>query len=268
MQNSDVMSMVNRVFIRGDTHGDFEWLPEWCRENETTTNDILILLGDHALRFEGANKPRELYRKELVAAQPITIFALRGNHDRPYYKEDGTVWEDIKLTECPLLDNRGCGNLLFFEDKMWHDSKYPNIWYFQDGKKYFIKEKSFFTYGGAYSVDKEWRQIMHWTWYPNEIVSNEEHCAVLDTIDHQHFNFILTHTCPTDWQPTDLFMKGLDQSKVDTTMERYLDDVLRYIGRYNYWYFGHYHANRDYGKVSEYWNGETVMLFDEIRRIL
>ena len=59
------MTAVNRVFITGDRHGDFEWLSEWCRENETTTNDILILLGDHALRFEGAKKPRELYRKNL-----------------------------------------------------------------------------------------------------------------------------------------------------------------------------------------------------------
>ena len=47
------MITVNRVFITGDRHGNFEWLMDWCRENETTTNDILILLGDHALRFEG-----------------------------------------------------------------------------------------------------------------------------------------------------------------------------------------------------------------------
>ena len=56
-------------------------------------------------------------------------------------------------------------------------------------------------------------------------------------------NYVLTHTCPTDWQPVDLFMRGLDQSKVDSTMEEYLDDVLRYIGGYDYWYFGHYHYN-------------------------
>lgn len=126
------------------------------------------------------------------------------------------------------------GGMLPFEDKMWHDKEYPNIWYFQDGKEYFIKGKNFFTYGGAYSLDKEWRQLMHWTWYPNEIVSNKEHAAALDTIDHRHFNYVLTHTCPTDWQPVDLFMRGLDQSKVDSTMEKYLDDVLRYIGGYDY----------------------------------
>lgn len=76
-------------------------------------------------------------------------------------------------------------------------------------------------------------------------------------------------TCPTVWQPVDLFMKNLDQSKVNTTMEEYLDDVLHYIGGYDYWYFGHYHVNRDYGKVSDYdWNGEMVMLFDGIGEFL
>lgn len=257
------------MFVVSDTHGNFDWLPDWCHENQTTTDDIIILLGDHALRFEGANNQRELNRKKLVAAQPITIFALRGNHDRPYYKEDGTVWEDIELTKCPLLDNRNYDGLSLFEDKMWYDKNFSNIWYFQDGKKYLIKEKTFFTYGGAYSIDKEWRQLMHWTWYPNEIVSSEEHAAALGTVDHCHFNYVLTHTCPTDWQPVDLFMRGLDQSKVDTTMEEYLDDVLRYIGGYDYWFWGHYHQNRNYGHLSEYdWNGDSIMLFDEIRRIL
>ena len=36
----------NRVFVRGDTHGYFDWLPDWCKENHTTTNDLLIILGD------------------------------------------------------------------------------------------------------------------------------------------------------------------------------------------------------------------------------
>ena len=264
------MTTINRVFIRGDTHGDFDWLPDWCRENKTTTNDILILLGDHALRFEGIKKPREAMRKQLVAAQPITIFALRGNHDRPYYKEDDSEWDDIELKVCPLLTQEYVSsNLKCYDDEMWHDKDYPNIWYFQDGGHYCIKNKTFFAYGGAYSVDKEWRQLMHWTWYPNEIVSSRRHCEILDIIDHRHFDYVLTHTCPTEWQPTDLFMKNIDQSKIDHTMEKYLSDVLRHIGGYNYWYFGHYHDNRNYGKMSEYeWNGETIMLFDKIVRII
>lgn len=263
------MSTVNRVYTRGDCHGDFSWLPAFCEEHKTTTDDILILLGDHALRFEGVETWREQNRKKLVAAQPITIFCVRGNHDRPYYKEDSSIWEDIKLEVCPLLDQNTYKEVKFYEDKMWHDSNYPNIWYFQDGREYYIKEKTFFVYGGAFSVDWEYRKLMRWTWYPNEIVSHKEHCAALDVVDHHHFNFILTHTCPYEWRPTDLFMPCIDQSKVDNTMEGYLSEILMYVGGYDYWFFGHFHQNRDYGKVSKYdWNGETTMLFDEIRQIL
>lgn len=152
---------------------------------------------------------------------------------------------------------------------MWHDPNYPNIWYFQDGGHYKIKDKTFFVYGGAFSVDWEYRRIMGWTWYPNEMVSHQRHIEILDIIDHQHFNFILTHTCPYEWRPTDLFLSCIDQSKVDNTMEERLTEVERYVGGYDAWYFGHYHANRDYRHVSEYeWNGTATMLFDEIHRII
>ena len=257
------------MFGVSDCHGNFEWLEDWCHENQTTTNDILILLGDHALRFEGIDNWREKNRKKKVAVAPITIFCVRGNHDRPYYKEDWTEWEDIQLEVCPLLGQTVVGGLKVYDDEMWHDPTYPNIWYFQDGGHYKIKDKTFFVYGGAFSVDWEYRRLMGWTWYPNEIVPHQRHIEILDIVDHQHFDYVLTHTCPTEWQPIDLFVKGMDQSKIDYTMEEYLSDVLHYIGGYDYWYFGHYHDNRNYGEMSEYeWNGETIMLFDKIVRII
>ena len=40
----------NRVFIRGDTHGDFSWLPAWCIENHTTTDDALIIVDNIFVR--------------------------------------------------------------------------------------------------------------------------------------------------------------------------------------------------------------------------
>lgn len=224
---------MNRLFITGDTHGDFCFLPKFCEENHTTTNDVLIILGDSALRFEGANKAREEMRKEFVADQPITIFALRGNHDRPY-DIDG----DVKLTSCPLINNM-----------MWHDVNYPNIWYFIDGETYIIKDMSFLTIGGAYSVDKEYRQMMHWTWYEGEQISYSQQCDIIDLYKDESFDYVLTHTCPYDDMPTDLFMKGIDQSKVDNSMEKFFE-VLKDEINYSHWLFGHFHADRvyNYGK--------------------
>ena len=255
------MVEINRVFVRGDCHGDFDWLEEWCEENETTTNDILILLGDSALRFEGNSSAKEEARKIRVSHCPVTIFAVRGNHDRPFIDP---FKEEVELVECQYLDHNHNDNIL-----MWHDNRYNNIWYFnEDNPIYYIKNKSFCILPGAYSVDKEWRQLMHWPWYEDEQLSYHQRLDYLDRIYDRSFDFVLSHTCPYEWRPTDLFLSSIDQSKVDNSTEYWLSDVKKYIG-YKYWYFGHYHANRDYGKVSEYdWNGETIMLFDEVRRIL
>ena len=63
----------NRVFIRGDTHGDFSWLPAWCEENHTTTDDALIILGDACIMYYDQENIRERMLKEFITYQPITL---------------------------------------------------------------------------------------------------------------------------------------------------------------------------------------------------
>lgn len=248
------MDIINRIFIRGDTHGNTDWVPDFCKENKTTKNDVMIILGDSAFRFEGPKNSREIARKSATNNYSLTFFILRGNHDRPY--NEG---EDVSLTQCSLLDKSN--------PPMWHDPNYPNLWYFQDGEKYTIKNKTFLTIGGAYSVDKFYRLSRGWTWYENEQISDELHLDILDRFHDLRFNYILTHTCPISWEPTWLFINGIKQSMVDKSTEYYLEDVLRYIS-YDHWFFGHYHDDHYFGKISQYdWNGDTTMLFNKIEEI-
>ena len=80
-------------------------------------------------------------------------------------------------------------------------------------------------------------------------------------------DYILTHTCPISWEPTWLFMRGIDQSTVDKTTEHFLEDISRYVS-YNHWYFGHFHDDHNFGRISPYiWNGDTTMLFNRIEEI-
>ena len=69
----------NRVFIRGDTHGDFSWLPAWCIENHTTTDDALIILGDAGINFYLNKTDRNLKRN--IQNTGYTIYCVRGNHE-------------------------------------------------------------------------------------------------------------------------------------------------------------------------------------------
>ena len=60
---------------------------------------------------------------------------------------------------------------------------------------------------------------------------------------NQKVDFMLTHTCPIQWEPTDLFLGFIDQSKVEKKMEIFLENIKHNMTG-NIWCFGHYHADR------------------------
>ena len=236
---------VNRVFIRGDTHGDFNFLPYFCVAENTTKNDILIILGDAGINYYGAPHSKEMNLKREISKENITLFCIRGNHeDRP---EDRPEYH---------LKDVGIG------DKVYVSIAHPNIWFAQDGGEYKIKGKTYLTIGGAYSVDKFYRMSRGWKWVANEILSMEERSEILDKVYHKKYNYVLTHTCPVEWEPHDLFLPQIDQSKVNKTMENFLSDVKNYID-FDHWYFGHYHANRPDIRGD----GKVNMLFDHYMEI-
>jgi 3-oxoacid CoA-transferase subunit A len=59
----------------------------------------------------------------------------------------------------------------------------------------------------------------------------------------------LTHTCPKKYEPTEVFDKNIDQTKVDKSMEEFLD-VLEESIDYDEWYCGHYHIEKDIDKIK------------------
>ena len=103
--------------------------------------------------------------------------------------------------------------------------------------------------GGAYSVDKWYRLNCatpgaSWTgWFKDEQLTPEEMQDIETRMSGHHFDFILTHTCPYAWQPFDLFLRGVDQSSVDNSMERWLDEFKEKV-TWNAWLFGHFHNDR------------------------
>lgn len=231
---------MRRLFMTGDTHGDFDFLAGWCRDNETTYEDILIILGDAGINYYGPTQKKELALKDMIKDCPITLLCVRGNHeDRP---------ED--RPELGLGDV-GIG------DEVYLDIRYPNIWYAQDGGEYNIIGKKILTIGGAYSVDKFYRISRGWKWVANEMLNSDERASILDKIYDKEYDIVCTHTCPIDWEPVDLFLSGIDQNSVPKDMERFLSDVKRYI-TYKKWYFGHYHADR------EQWDNSRLMFKDII----
>ena len=147
--------------------------------------------------------------------------------------------------------------------------EYPNIRFFKDWGEYFLDFFHVCVIGGAYSVDKWWRLARagvldktDWGynnpkktgWFPNEQLSEKEMAQATADLIGKSFDFVFTHTCPKDWQPTDLFLGSVDQSTVDSSMELWLNTLKDKIG-WNIWLFAHYHRDRlERPHVEQYFN--------------
>lgn len=241
--------MAGRVFLRGDTHGDFDFLPYFCEENETDKHDVLIILGDAGILYYGDKSMRERELKQYISDQPITIVCIRGNHEqRPekYNENMYSVW----------IHNEN------YAGEFMYESGFPDILYTKDGFTYHFGDKNCLAIGGAYSVDKWYRLQVGYKWFEDEELTPEEMEQILVTSSGKEYDYIFTHTCPYEWMPTDLFLPWVDQNTVSNEMERFLtklkDDCL-----WHHWYFGHFHADRDDvcgdGKVTMLYN-KTVQI--------
>lgn len=134
-------------------------------------------------------------------------------------------------------------NSVFFE------KEYPSIKYLIDGEVYNFNGHTALVIGGAYSVDKYYRLANYknkrgWSgWFKDEQLTAEEMSAIEHRYKGQHFDFVLSHTCPYSYEPTDMFLSFVDQSTVDNSMEKWMDEFRRTI-TYNVWAFGHFHNDR------------------------
>lgn len=213
----------NKWYISGDTHGDFSRFLEYPAED----NVAVIILGDSAVNWYLDKRDCKL--KDLLTTKypNITWYLLRGNHDaRPTAVNSMlTEWDDE------------------IDGYVYYEPEFLNIRYFLDGGEYKIDGHSVLTIGGAYSVDKHYRLAMHWTWFADEQLSLQERMNIEEQCKGKSFDIVLTHTCPFDWRPTDLFLPQIHQEAVDTTMEKWLQDFKELIN-WKLWLFGHYHANR------------------------
>lgn len=224
--------------ITGDTHGVFTRFYNLPKDQEIG----MIILGDAGFNFY-LNKTDARKKKEVSENYPnITFYCVRGNHEaRP---------QDIpnmKFKYDPDIDGM-----------IYMENDYPNIRYFKDYGVYTIDGCDCAVIGGAYSVDKYWRLMRagiiskfdkdyynakRTGWFWNEQLTAGEMDRAAALFKGQSFKFVFSHTCPYSWQPKDLFLETIDQSTVDNTMEKWMDEIKDTFN-WSVWCFGHFHADR------------------------
>lgn len=222
------------VFICGDLHGDKNpvrnfynnYIKDTPKEQE---ENWLIMLGDFGALYHFDYRDRN-FKKEL-SKYPFKYFVIRGNHEerasiRAIVEPD--LWEEV---EC-------------FGNTCLRQPAFPNIYYARDdGGIYNILGRKSLILPGGYSVDKYYRLQMGWSWFPDEQLTAQEMANLETLAEGQHFDLVLSHTCPHMYRPVDLFLSGLDQSTVDTSMEVWMNKLHSKI-TFSVWCWGHYHSDR------------------------
>ena len=212
-------------FITRDTHGDFDRIERFCAVMETSSKDVLIILGDAGINYYGGKRDRDLKRQ--LAKLPLTLFCIHGNHEqRPasFHSYHTVLWN---------------GGEVYVEDD------YPNLLFAMDGSYYSLDGVQTFAIGGAYSVDKYYRLANGWGWWPDEQPDERIRRKVEKELDAHDWraDVVLTHTCPLRYEPTEVFLPGIDQSRVDKSTEQWLGTIEGRL-QYGRWYCGHYHTEK------------------------
>ena len=213
------------IYITGDTHRDFSRFYSF----KSKEDDTLIVLGDVGINYY-LNEEDKNY-KEYLKKINLKLFCVRGNHEeRP---ENISTYKEVEM----------------FGGKVLIEEEYPNLIFAKDGEIYNIDGKKILVIGGAYSVDKQYRLLHGYEWFKDEQLTEIEMDNILNKIKGMHFDIVLTHTCPYKYEPREVFMRGLDQTKVDKSMEKFLDVVESSI-TYDKWYCGHYHIEKKVDKLE------------------
>jgi len=219
------------IYLTGDLHGEISRIYYFCKRMQTTKKDILVILGDAGLNYHLNDRDENL--KKDLESWPITILCIHGNHEqRPYaigtYEE--RTWR---------------GGIVYAEPQ------FPSILFAKDGEIYDFEGKKVIALGGAYSVDKYYRILKYLPWYDNEQPSEEIKQYVKQQLDAVNWkvDYVLSHTAPLEYEPTEVFLPGMDQSRVDKSTEKWLGKIEEKL-EYEKWYCGHYHTAKTVDKIQ------------------
>ena len=196
---------------------------------------MLIILGDAGVNYYLDHRDEKL--KRYIDTMPVTLLCIHGNHEaRP---TAGLGYERAQR----------------FGGEVMVQPEFPNQLFALDGEVYELDGQSCIAIGGAYSIDKEYRLLRGAAWWPDEQPSAEIKRRVERALASRGWqvDVVLSHTTPLSYEPTEAFLPFIDQSSVDTSTERWLDEIERLD--YGRWYAGHFHTTKTVDKLRLMYQG-------------
>jgi len=205
------------IFITGDTHVPIDMdklFNNPLLTGNLTKNDYLIICGDFGGVWNKSKYEMELI--QLLNDLNYTILFIDGNH------------ENFDLLNAYPVDIFNGGNVHKISDSIYHLMR---------GQIFNIDGITFFTMGGATSVDR-YKRIESFDWWSQEIPTMSEYNTGLDNLDaiNNNVDYIITHAAPNT-----ILNKIADYYEHDS-ITGYLE-VIKDTVNYKRWFFGHYHID-------------------------
>lgn len=210
-------------FITGDIHGtlDIGKITEFfseCKE-EYSKEDYLLICGDVGVC--GFSPADEAKTRKILRDLPVTTLFIDGNHENyeRLYSYGVTEWNG--------------GKVHFIESDIIHLMR---------GQVYNIDGTTFFTFGGAYSIDRLYR-IKGISWFPEEIPTKKEYEEGFNNLEKVDFkvDYILSHTGPREVVAS---MGYGEMSDDEIELRQYLQRIADFT-EFDAWYFGHFHEDTE-----------------------
>lgn len=225
------------IFVTGDTHGleNFNKLHIFAgRHPELTLNDYVIIAGDFGAIWSDKTLVANLkYYTEL----PFTVLFVDGNH------------ENFDLINSFLVEIWNGGKV--------HRIK-PNIIHLMRGQVFEIEGKTIFTFGGATSIDRDYR-IEGISWWPQELPTYEELDEGIANLKRygNKVDYIISHSCGQRalMYPQLRIAAGIKIACPESYLLSNFEDIVDF----KHWYFGHFHID---ARISDKY---TVLMHEVVR---
>lgn len=240
------------IYITGDTHAQFDRFTtkNFPQQKEMTKDDYVIICGDFGGIWKKAsanNNNEEEYWLDWLENKPFTTLFVDGNHEN---------FDRLKL----------------YPRKRWNNGKVhvirPSVLHLMRGYVFNIEDKSFFAFGGGKSHDiqdgildiKHYNneldmfndykirtyygyrvRINHYSWWKDELPTRHEMNRGIENLKKVGFNvdYVISHCLPS------FVSNSLFENDSDKLTDYFSDLVKKYGLRFNRWFSGHYHLEKE-----------------------